>query len=504
MPAQASPRDAARRPRFRALALAVLPLALIACGFEPKHEDLHYSLNAATTQRLDELVANREISAATARAFRSRLEGALEMLVGDPQGPGYLLPEEWIDDGFNPAFPKYAADDDGSGEIGEELFAELIVPGNEQRFARELALIEAGDFDALGPFTTKPVLGRQWAEHLEGKDGWENQDEWLAEARAIFTDYYPQLEDSAALYRQQCLHCHGVEGGGNGPTAQFLNPLPRDYRKGVFKFTAVKDKARPRRADLYRILEEGVYSTAMPSFKRFSPAELHGLVDYVRLLAIRGEVEGQLVAIWQGNGFKLSPESILEVYTDIWGRWRAAEDAFFYYDGEVPEVTPELLARGREVYEDAARGNCLSCHGEEGRGDGTNALKFDEAGDPIMVDGRQASAYTDDWGHPIYPRNLTQGLFRGGSRPIDIYRRVYAGINGTPMPAIGESRDSNGELVMPPEDIWAVVFYVKSLSEGAWERSPLLAGRQDGHAEAGAGHGGAVHHEDSAPHTDGH
>src|SRR5262245_2338944 len=34
------------------------------------------------------------------------------------------------------------------------------------------------------------------------------------------------------LYMQHCIHCHGVTGDGNGPTAKFLNPRPRDYRLG--------------------------------------------------------------------------------------------------------------------------------------------------------------------------------------------------------------------------------------------------------------------------------
>src|SRR5687768_12420679 len=38
------------------------------------------------------------------------------------------------------------------------------------------------------------------------------------------------------LYRKHCVHCHGISGDGAGPTAGFLNPYPRDYRNGVFKF----------------------------------------------------------------------------------------------------------------------------------------------------------------------------------------------------------------------------------------------------------------------------
>jgi hypothetical protein len=115
-------------------------------------------------------------------------------------------------------------------------------------------------------------------------------------------------------------------------------------------------------------------------------------------------------------------------------------------------------------------------------------------------------AYDDDWGHPILPRDLVRGIYRGGKRPIDIYRRIYAGINGTPMPALGESRDASGELLMPGEDMWALVHFVRSLSEKpdqiGLEPHPLVAHRAEheatepsgddpasgGHSGDGAGH----------------
>ena len=43
----------------------------------------------------------------------------------------------------------------------------------------------------------------------------------------------------------------------------------------------------------------------------------------------------------------------------------------------------------------------------------------------------------DVWDHPIKPRDLTSGVYRGGRRPLDIYRRIHAGIKGTPMPPFG-------------------------------------------------------------------
>src|SRR4030095_11164695 len=115
---------------------------------------------------------------------------------------------------------------------------------------------------------------------------------------------------------------HGAEGGGNGSTSQFLEPRPRDYRPGKFKFTARKEKAPPRHEDLFRTLAEGVYTTAMPSFRRFSDAQLHGLVDYVRLLAIRGETEGRLEAFYSRDEGGVNFDNAKENYADVVEKWR--------------------------------------------------------------------------------------------------------------------------------------------------------------------------------------
>ena len=51
--------------------------------------------------------------------------------------------------------------------------------------------------------------------------------------------------------------CHGVTGDGQGPAAQYLNPPPRDYRLGQFKFTSTPRGSKPRREDLARIIRRG-------------------------------------------------------------------------------------------------------------------------------------------------------------------------------------------------------------------------------------------------------
>ena len=62
------------------------------------------------------------------------------------------------------------------------------------------------------------------------------------------------------LYREHCAHCHGVNGDGAGPTAAFLNPYPRDYRRGKFKFKSTPVGSKPTHDDLRK-----TSSTAFPA-----------------------------------------------------------------------------------------------------------------------------------------------------------------------------------------------------------------------------------------------
>ena len=70
-------------------------------------------------------------------------------------------------------------------------------------------------------------------------------------------------------------------------------------------------------------------------------------------------------------------------------------------------------------------------------------------------------------------------MFHGGNRPIDIYRRIYSGINGTPMPSFTLQFKAN------PEMFWHMVHYVEYIS-GARRRE-----LEKEEAEYSAKHGAA-------------
>ncbi len=326
-----------------------------------------------------------------------------------------------------------------------------------------------------------------------------------------------RLEEGRNLYMTHCLHCHGVAGDGNGPTAQFLNPRPRDYRQGKFKFkSTLGATGRPSRSDLVHILEQGIPGTYMPSFVLLGDEKLHLIVDYVRWLSIRGNMEIRLVEalitlnatesgvkqeIDNATEQKLQradvikstmasvkdelPGTIEEGATDLAEAWTTAELPESVVTPKVKRTPPtkESLERGKKLFLSKVEGKktkCVDCHGPSGRGDGTSTEEFWPITDAKPPRKYEVPGLHDDWGHPQKPRDLTRGVYRGGRRPIDIYRRIYSGITGTQMPGFGGT-------ILTDEEIWDVVNYVLSIPfDGEQSAYPteLKDGKDDEHKVA--------------------
>ena len=113
----------------------------------------------------------------------------------------------------------------------------------------------------------------------------------------------PLLQFGHKLYMQNCEHCHGVSGDGNGPTAQYFDIKPRDYRMGLFKFTSTRNTDKARRDDLERTVRLGIPGTYMPSFLLFKDDEVGALVEYVRWLSMRGEFEQKVDVEFEGEQY---------------------------------------------------------------------------------------------------------------------------------------------------------------------------------------------------------
>jgi mono/diheme cytochrome c family protein len=214
------------------------------------------------------------------------------------------------------------------------------------------------------------------------------------------------------LYAKQCQACHGPEGKGDGEASYLLYPRPRDFTTGRFRLVSTWEGV-PTDEDLYRTISRGMPGSAMPSWGHLSERERWALVHYVK-------------------SFSKSP---LEVKPSA---PPAAEGELGTGVIVVPPEPPydeAAKARAAEVFKDA----CAACHGATGRGDGVSEQK-------------------DEAGYPIRPRDLTQGVFKGSPEPEHLYRRVIAGIPGTPMPT---SEWAYGN------DAWHLVHFVRSLSSDA-------------------------------------
>lgn len=287
------------------------------------------------------------------------------------------------------------------------------------------------------------------------------------------------LQTGRNLYLRHCMHCHGVSGDGAGPTAQYFKVKPRDYRQGVIKFTSTKAAVpRPSRDDLFRIIKLGVPGTYMPSFMLLPDDEVNLIVEYVRWLAMRGEMERKLNA-WLSTSYSQeavdeadNPSELQSEFDAEWNSdsaefierfgndlkldWQDADKSESVVNPTAPRTpsSPESIARGRELFlsKDA---KCASCHGETARGNGPSTEAFNDL--PGMPPGTKSDkpGLFDNWGNIVKPRDLTTGVFRGGRRPIDIYRRIHSGIKGTPMQAFGTT--------LKEEQIWDVVNYVLSI-----------------------------------------
>jgi cytochrome c oxidase cbb3-type subunit 2 len=224
---------------------------------------------------------------------------------------------------------------------------------------------------------------------------------WLSLARAT-----PPEPDAARrgahAYGRYCVSCHGVRGDGRGRAAAWMDPRPRVFTGGTFKFRSTPAGELPTDDDIYRSITTGLFHSNMPRWAALTELERRDLVQYLKSLSPRFTTEEQVAPL-------VVPPA--------------------------PPMTPALVEQGQGVWQKLG---CASCHGDTGRGDGASAATL-----------------KDDWGFPILPRDLSTGQLKSGSRPEDIYRTVMTGLNGTPMPSFAES--------ITPDEAWALVAFVGTL-----------------------------------------
>jgi mono/diheme cytochrome c family protein len=300
---------------------------------------------------------------------------------------------------------------------------------------------EIAALDALGGTTRDPAslpadARAEVTKYLEAAFGTPADPKDVSEPLKLTVAH---LQEGARLYKRHCLDCHNLTGDGRGAkSGQFLVPHPRDYRQGAFKFVTSGTGTKPRRSDLLRTLEHGLKGTGMPSFALLPAGERDLMAGYATYLSIRGEVEFEALRA-HANGTK---PDLPALHKGAVTAWEAAEGAPALppqpADGESESKTfQEAVRRGHKLFTAKTENACVTCHEDYGR--------------------KPVPRY-DVWGTVTKPAALTDGSFKGGARPEDLYARIRFGIPSVGMPAHA-----------PPQfgdrDVWDLVRFVQSASK---------------------------------------
>ena len=250
--------------------------------------------------------------------------------------------------------------------------------------------------------------------------------------------------NGAEIYQFRCAICHGEEGDGDGATADFLYPKPRDFTLGAFKYKTSPGSLPARDEDLINTIKYGLQGTGMPGWASLlTDKQITSLIPVIKRFDIAGT--------W-------TPEDADED-EDFDDDGHYLKDNFVRITEEEPitgqiDYSEESIALGKVGFEKT----CSQCHGETGRGNITSGKRL-----------------ADDWGNRIWPRNLTQpwtwrasnieGVDEESRKETirNIYRRLSIGIFSTPMPAHRSTNDDPDPVSL--DDRWHIANYVYSLRE---------------------------------------
>jgi mono/diheme cytochrome c family protein len=252
-----------------------------------------------------------------------------------------------------------------------------------------------------------------WEETLSNKEVWKIisyiykvAGQWHAKPGK---QEPPSIEKGKQVYLEKCAYCHGEKGKGDGPSADYSMPQPRNLTKGHIKIRSTSFGKIPTDEDLFNSITNGMRNTTMPGWKHLPENDRKSLVIYIKTLSKK-------FAKFQKRGKSHKTVKV----------------------GKPPASTEESLTRGKKLFLE----NCSGCHGVKGRGDGVTTQR--------IIDYSSSA---------IWPRNLSEPwTFRRGSSRKDLFKTLRTGLSTTAMPKFSPR-------VFKDEQIWDIVNFVSTLHQ---------------------------------------
>lgn len=218
----------------------------------------------------------------------------------------------------------------------------------------------------------------------------------------------PTVEKGKAIHDKKCSFCHGDSGKGDGPSARYSSPQPRNFSKSHIKIRSTAFGKIPTDQDIFDRITLGMPGTTMPGWGHLSTSDRWSLVLYLKSL-------GRKYKRFVDKGKTHKPIVV----------------------PDPPLFTLESVAAGKELFLQS----CSGCHGVRGRSDGASTHKI------VDLDS-----------NAIWPRNLSKPWnFRRGKSRKQLFMTLRTGLSTTSMPMFSPR-------IFNDQQIWDIVHYVQTLS----------------------------------------
>jgi len=209
------------------------------------------------------------------------------------------------------------------------------------------------------------------------------------------------------LFAVNCASCHGNAGKGDGPAAAALNPKPRDFTSGYWKYGGGV-------ARVVRTMSEGSPGTAMAAFTSIPLEDRIAIAQFERSLSPKPEEDKPEDLAWigvgQGGGAK-QPAGGAAVASAPSGPTMPIEKAMAMLTvPEPPAGGPTAAAAPSGPGADVYAQRCASCHG--GAGEGGVRVRMLGSAPYAYVVTRSLSGASGDWSrdYGVFERLVIQGL----------------------------------------------------------------------------------------------